>query len=220
MVPLSDPSVIIIASFLLAFKAVLLEGSEVAILAVATVKQLGRNNVLVGVVLGGGISLFIFLAVRQVFLLLPEVVVDFGTGAVILYFSYRFLRAFRRYYFGKKSFREKMSKLEGEVVQKDLQKYEGAAPPVVPFSFPNTLPVLAITLTEGFEASLVLGAAGTFNLAWTVVGALTSLFILVVVSAISYEYLLRIPRWMLDLLAGCVLLTFGSFFVLSGILSL
>lgn len=218
--PLSDPSIIIVASFLLAFKAVLLEGSEVAILAVATVKQLGKNNVLAGVVMGGGISLFIFLAVRQFFLLLPEVVVDFGTGVVILYFSYRFLRAFRRYYFGKKSFRDKMTRLEGEVVQKDRERYEGAAPSVIPFSFTNTLPVLAITLTEGFEASLVLGAAGTFNLAWTVVGALTSLVILMIVSAISYEYLLRVPRWMLDLLAGCVLLTFGSFFIVSGILAL
>jgi len=217
---LSDPSIIIVASFLLAFKAVLLEGSEVAILAVATVKQLGKNNVLAGVVMGGGISLFIFLAVRQFFLLLPEVVVDFGTGVVILYFSYRFLRAFRRYYFGKKSFRDKMTRLEGEVVQKDRERYEGAAPSVIPFSFTNTLPVLAITLTEGFEASLVLGAAGTFNLAWTVVGALTSLVILMIVSAISYEYLLRVPRWMLDLLAGCVLLTFGSFFIVSGILAL
>ncbi|HUI86449.1 MAG TPA: hypothetical protein VLY21_04765 [Nitrososphaerales archaeon] len=217
---MSDPSIIIVASFLLAFKAVLLEGSEVAILAVATVKQLGKNNVLAGVVMGGGISLFIFLAVRQFFLLLPEVVVDFGTGVVILYFSYRFLRAFRRYYFGKKSFRDKMTRLEGEVVQKDRERYEGAAPSVIPFSFTNTLPVLAITLTEGFEASLVLGAAGTFNLAWTVVGALTSLVILMIVSAISYEYLLRVPRWMLDLLAGCVLLTFGSFFIVSGILAL
>lgn len=212
-------SVIVIASFLLAFKAVLLEGSEVTILAVATVKQLGRNNVLAGVVMGGTISLFIFLAVRQVFLLLPEVVVDFGTGAVILYFSYRFLRAFRKYYFGKKSFREKMAKLEGEVVQKDLERYGGTAPSVIPFSIMNTLPVLAITLTEGFEASLVLGAAGTFSLSWTILGSLTSLGLLVVISAVSYEYLLRVPRWMLDLLAGSVLLTFGSFFVLSGILS-
>ena len=218
--PLSDPSIIIVASFLLAFKAVLLEGSEVAILAVATVKQLGKNNVLAGVVMGGGISLFIFLAVRQFFLLLPEVVVDFGTGVVILYFSYRFLRAFRRYYFGKKSFRDKMTRLEGEVVQKDRERYEGAAPSVIPFSFTNTLPVLAITLSEGLAASLVLGAAGTFTLAWTVVGALTSLVILMIVSAISYEYLLRVPRWMLDLLAGCVLLTFGSFFIVSGILAL
>lgn len=36
---------------------------------------------------------------------------------------------------------------------------------------------------------------------------------------ISYEYLLRVPRWALDLLAGCVLLTFGSFFLITGLLS-
>lgn len=217
---MSDASVVVIGSFLLAFKAVLLEGSEVAILSVATVRQLGKNNVLMGVVLGGGISLFIFLAVRQVFLLLPEVLVDFGTGAVILYFSYRFLRGFRRYYFGKRSFRDKMKKMEAEVVEKDMEQFSGARPDVVPFSFVNSLPVLSITLTEGFEASLVLAAAGTFNLEWTVIGASVSIGLLIVVSLISYEYLLKVPRWGLDLLAGCILLAFGSFFVLSGVFSL
>ncbi len=44
--------VVIVGSFLLSFKAVLLEGSEVAILSVATVKQLGKSNVLLGVVRG------------------------------------------------------------------------------------------------------------------------------------------------------------------------
>lgn len=73
-----------------------------AILSVATAKQLGRNNVLTGVLLGGGASLLLFLAVRRAFLLLPKTLMVFGTGAVILYFSYRFWRAFRRYYFGKK----------------------------------------------------------------------------------------------------------------------
>ena len=103
--------VVIVASFLLAFKAVLVEGSEVAILSVATVKQLGKNNVLVGVLAGAGVSLFIFLGVRQVFLFLPEAAIDVGTGSVILYFSYRFLRGFKRYYFGKRSFRAKMEKM-------------------------------------------------------------------------------------------------------------
>src|SRR5439155_24094519 len=50
---LTDPTVVIIGSFLLAFKAILVEGSEVAILSLATIKQLGRNNILFGVVLGG-----------------------------------------------------------------------------------------------------------------------------------------------------------------------
>jgi uncharacterized membrane protein len=212
--------VVIVASFLLAFKAVLVEGSEVAILSVATVKQLGKNNVLLGVLAGGGASLLIFLGVRQVFLLLPEVLIEVGTGCVILYFSYRFLRGFRRYYFGKRSFRAKMEKMEAEVVEKDLEKYGGERPSIVPFSPINALPVFTITLTEGFEASLVLGASGSFNFEWTVIGALVSITLLVVISAISYEYLIRIPRWGLDLLAGSVLLIFGSFFLLSGVLSI
>jgi len=209
--------VVIIGSFLLAFKAVLIEGSEVAILSVATVRQLGRNNVLLGVLAGGGASVLILLAVRQIFLFFPEAAIDIGTGAVILYFSYRFWRGFARYYFGKRSFRAKMEKMEAEVVEKDFGRYGGERPEVLPFSFVNSLPVFAITLTEGFEASLVLGAAGTINIEWTTVGALVSLALLIVVSAISYEYLLRVPRWGLDLLAGSVLLIFGSFFVLSGL---
>ncbi len=216
---MTDPSVVVVASFLLAFKAVLLEGSEVAILSMATVNQLGKNNVFFGVLSGGAASLFIFLGVRQVFLLLPELLISLATGAVLLYFSSRFLRAFRRYYFGKRSFRAKMEKIEGEVVEKDLERYGGERPAKVPFSPLNALPVFSITLTEGFEASLVLAAAGTFNFEWTVVGALVSLTLLAVVSAISYEYLLRFPRWALDLIAGGVLLTFGSYFLLSGILS-
>ena len=89
--------VVIIGSFLLAFKAVLVEGSEVAILSVATVKQLGKDNVLLGVLAGAGASVLIFLGVRQVFLFFPEAAIDIGTGAVILYFSYKFLRGFKRY---------------------------------------------------------------------------------------------------------------------------
>ena len=216
MTPLTS-GVIIIASFLLAFKAVLIEGSEVAILSLATVRQLGKNNVLLGVLAGGGASVLILLTVRQVFLLFPEAAIDLGTGAVILFFSYRFLRGFKRYYFGKRSFRAKMEKMEAEVVEKDLQKYGGERPAVIPFSFVNALPVLAITLTEGFEASLVLGAAGTFNFEWTAIGALVSITLLVIICAISYDYLIRVPRWGLDLLAGSVLLIFGSFFVISGL---
>jgi uncharacterized membrane protein len=210
--------VVIIGSFLLAFKAVLLEGSEVAILSVATVKQLGKNNVLLGVFAGGAASVLILLTVRQVFLLFPEAAIDIGTGCIILYFSYRFLRGFKRYYFGKRSFRAKMDKMESEVVEKDLEKYGSERPAVVPFSPVNALPVFAITLTEGFEASLVLGAAGTFNFEWTVIGALVSITLLIVVSAISYDYLIRVPRWGLDLLAGSILLAFGSFFLVSGLL--
>jgi uncharacterized membrane protein len=222
--PVTGPSagltdgVAIIASFLLAFKAVLIEGSEVAILSVATVRQLGKSNVLLGIFAGGAASLLVFLSVRQFFLLFPEFIIDIGTGLVILYFSYRFLRGFRKYYFGKKSFRVKMKKMEDEVVEKDLDRYGSEKPQVVPFSFLNSLPVFTITLTEGFEASLVLGAAGTINFEWTLVGAAVSLALIILISAASYEYLLRFPRWALDLVAGSVLLTFGSYFLISGLL--
>jgi len=212
--------VVIIGSFLLAFKAILIEGSEVAILSVATVSQLGKRNVLFGVVVGAGGSLLVFLLVRMFFLLLPDVLIDLATGFVILFFSYRFLRGFKRYYFGKRSFVEKMRKMEDEVVKKDMERYGGEAPASLPFSGVNSLPVMTITLTEGFEASLVLAAAGAFNLQWTVIGALSSIILLVIVSAISYQYLLRVPRWGLDLLAGSVLLIFGSFFLVSGLLAL
>ena len=111
--------------------------------------------------------------------------------------------------------------MEKEVVEKDLNR-EGANPalPVIPYSVPNSLPVLSITLTEGFEASLVLAAAGAFNLQWTLIGAAVSLLVLIIVSAISYDYLMRVPRWLLDIIAGIVLLTFGLIFFASGILSL
>ena len=210
--------VVIVGSFLLAFKAVLIEGSEVAILSVATVRQLGKSNVLLGVLAGGAASVLILLSVRQVFLLLPEAAIAVATGCVILYFSYRFLRGFKRYYFGKRSFRAKMEEMEAEVVAKELEKYGAERPAVLPFSFVNSLPVFVITLTEGFEASLVLGAAGTFNFEWTLIGALVSIALLVAISSVSYEYLIRVPRWGLDLLAGSVLLTFGSFFLASGVL--
>ena len=209
--------VIIIGAFLLAFKAVLVEGSEVAILSVATVKQLGKNNVLFGVLIGGAASVAIFLGVRQIFLLFPEAYIDILTGCVILFFSFRFLRGFRRYYFGKRSFRAKIEKTESEVVGKDMARYGTQKPAVVPFSPLNALPVFVITLTEGFEASLVLSASGAFSLEWTLIGAGVSLLLLVLISAISYDYLIRIPRWGLDLLAGSVLLIFGSFFLASGL---
>lgn len=218
---MTDPTVVIVGSFLLAFKAILVEGSEVAILSLATIKQLGRNNILFGVAMGGLGSVATFLIVRQVFLLLPVVVIDFATSIVLFYFSSRFLRGFVKYAIRHKSFREKMERMGREVVEKDLKR-EGSNPamPVIPFSVPNSLPVLSITLTEGFEASLVLAAAGAFNLQWTLIGAAVSLLVLVVVSAISYDYLMRVPRWLLDVIAGLVLLTFGLIFFASGILSI
>ncbi len=212
--------VVVIASFLIAFKAVLVEGSEVAILSLATVKQLGKQNVLLGITLGGLGSVATFLIVRQVFVVLTDEITNLLTGTVILYFSYRFLRGFIKYRFRGKSFRAKMEGWAHDMVQKDLEHSHGqtTSAGAVPFTLSNSFPVLTITLTEGFEASLVLAAAGAFNLQWTLVGAIASLMLLIIVSAVSYDYLMRIPRWALDLLAGLVLLTFGSIFFVTGVL--
>ncbi len=211
--------VVVIGSFLLAFKAVLIEGSEVTILSLATVKRIGKNNVLLGVALGGFGSVLTFVIVREFFLLLSDITVNLVAGIVILYFSYRFLRGFRKYYFGGKSFRAKMEKMENELVSKEMGHLRsGDNRSEIPFSLTNSLPVFSITMTEGFEASLVLAAAGSFNLEWTAVGAAISIIVLVFISAISYDYLMQFPRWLLDLIGGCVLLIFGSFFLVSGIL--
>src|SRR2546428_5824821 len=220
---LAGIDVVIIASFLLAFKAVLVEGSEVAILSLATIKLIGRRNVLLGVVLGGLGSIVTFLIVWNTFLALKtfsEALINLIPGMVILYFSYRFLRGFVKYYFRGKSFRAKMEKWSEEVVEKDRSHSGGVttAEGQIPFSVRNSLPVFSITMTEGFEASLILAAAGAFNIEWTLVGALASLTLLLVVCAFSYDYLMRVPRWALDLIAGVVLLSFGSYFFISGVL--
>ena len=217
---MTDPTVVIIGSFLLAFKAILIEGSEVAILSLATIKQLGRNNILFGVIAGGLGSILTFLVVWRIFLLLPAIIIDLATAIVLFYFSSRFLRGFIKYAIKHKSFREKMARMEKEVIEKDLKR-EGAVDSTQPirFSVPNSLPVLTITLTEGFEASLVLAAAGAFNIQWTLIGAAVSLIVLIAVSAVSYDYLMRVPRWLLDLIAGVVLLSFGLIFFTSGVLS-
>jgi len=215
--------VVILASFLLAFKAILIEGSEVAILSLATIKQIGRRNVFLGVALGGLGSIFTFLVVEQAFLALKTIsdaLINLIPGIVILYFSYRFLRGFVKYYFRGKSFRAKMEKWSEEVVEKNRSHSGGVttAEGQIPFSVRNSLPVFSITMTEGFEASLILAAAGAFNIEWTLVGALASLTLLLVVCAFSYDYLMRVPRWALDLIAGVVLLSFGSYFFISGVL--
>ncbi|TMI17568.1 hypothetical protein E6H33_02105 [Candidatus Bathyarchaeota archaeon] len=215
--------VVILASFLLAFKAILIEGSEVAILSLATIKQIGRRNVFLGVALGGLGSIFTFLIVEQAFLALKTIsdaLINLIPGIVILYFSYRFLRGFVKYYFRGKSFRAKMEKWSEEVVEKDRSHSGGVttAEGQIPFSVRNSLPVFSITMTEGFEASLILAAAGAFNIEWTLIGALASLTLLLVVCAFSYDYLMRVPRWALDLIAGVVLLSFGSYFFISGVL--
>src|SRR2546427_1685748 len=133
-------TVIIIGSFLLAFKAILIEGSEVAILSLATIKQLGRNNILFGVIAGGLGSIVTFLVVWRVFLLLPAIVIYFATSIVLFYFSSRFLRGFIKYAIRHKSFREKMARMEKEGVWKNLQR-EGAvcSTQTNPVSGPNSL---------------------------------------------------------------------------------
>ena len=210
---------IVLASFLLAFKAVLVEGSEVAIIAVATVSRLGKKNVLVGVALGALGSLALVLAVREVFTLLPDILIDFGTAIILLYFSRKFWKGFLKYYRSRGLFAAKVKKIEDEVVQKGLERSKGsAAEGTIPFSFANSMPVLFITLTEGFEASLVLAAAGAFSPEWTALGGLLSLAILITVSIAAYDKLLQVPHWLLDLIAGIVLLSFGTYFAVSGVL--
>ena len=201
----------------------MIEGSEVAILSLATIRQIGKRNVILGVVLGGLGSIITFTIVYQAFLVLKAVsdaLLNLIPGVVILYFSYRFLRGFVKYYFGGKSFRAKMEKWSEEVVEKDLKHGGGVKTPEgqIPFSVSNSLPVFSITMTEGFEASLVLAAAGAFNIEFTLIGAIASILLLIVVCAFSYDYLMRVPRWLLDLVAGVVLLSFGSYFFISGIL--
>src|SRR2546430_12549108 len=176
---LAGLDVVIIASFLLAFKAILIEGSEVAILSLATIKQIGRRNVFLGVALGGLGSIFTFLVVEQAFLALKTIsdaLINLIPGIVILYFSYRFLRGFVKYYFRGKSFRAKMEKWSDEVVEKDRKQSGGLTTTEGqgPFSIQNSLPVFSITMTEGFEASLILAASGAFNIDWTLFVALVS----------------------------------------------
>src|SRR6266700_468793 len=118
---LAGIDVVIIGSFLLAFKAVLIEGSEVAILSLATIKQIGRRNVFLGVSLGGLGSIVTFLIVEQAFLALKtisEALINLIPGVVILYFSYRFLRGFVKYYFRGKSLRKTGSTAEVSQQQK------------------------------------------------------------------------------------------------------
>ena len=112
-----------------------------------------------------------------------------------------------------------MEKWSDEVVEKDRKQSGGITTTEgqIPFSIQNSLPVFSITMTEGFEASLILAAAGAFNIEWTLVGALTSLILLIVVCVFSYDYLMQVPRWLLDLIAGIVLLSFGSYFFISGV---
>ena len=207
-------SIAIIGSFLLAFKAILLEGSEVAILSLATIKQLGKRNVLFGVILGGLGSLVILLLIGRIYAIFPDVIIDTVTGLILLGFSAKFWYNFYELKTGKESFEKEMTEEAAEIVDKDLKRtHSTAATGVLPFSPLNALPVLTITLTEGFEASLVIAGAGRLDVTWTIVGAIISLGLIIGVSAVSYDYLMRFPRWVLDVIAGIVLLSFGLLFL-------
>src|SRR5438034_9256046 len=94
---MTDPMVVIIGSFLLAFKAILIEGSEVAILSLATIKQLSRNNFLFGVIAGSLCSIVTFLVIWRIFILLPAIDIDCATAIVLISLSSLFLRRFIRY---------------------------------------------------------------------------------------------------------------------------
>lgn len=219
-----DTSVVIVASFLLAFKAILIEGSEVAIISLALISQLGRRNIIFGVLLGGIGSIGTFLIIQRIFVTFSNVtfgqvnIIDIVTAAILLYFSSRFLRGFVKYAFRGRSFASKMQRMEDEIVAK--AKQDGSDQSVRNFSIHHSVPVVTITLTEGFEASLILAAAGYFNFFWTITGALVSILSLIVVCAFSYRYLIRAPRWLLDMIAGFVLLSFGILFLVTGIFGL
>src|SRR5437899_13109935 len=124
---------------------------EVSINSLPTIKHLCRNDILFGVIAGGLGSIITFLIVWQIFLLLPAIIIDFATAIVLFYFSSRFVRGFIKYAIRHKSFREKMARMEKEVIEKDLKR-QGATDSTQPiqFSVSNSLPVLSITLTEGF----------------------------------------------------------------------
>src|SRR2546428_10904886 len=128
---MTDPTVVIIGSFLLAFKAILVEGSEVAILSLATIKQLGRNNILFGVIAGGLGSIVTFLVVWRIFLLLPAIIIAFATATVLFYFSSRFLRGVITYAIRHKSFSEKMAPL-GKKANGKVRKRDGAVGSTLP----------------------------------------------------------------------------------------
>ncbi len=212
-------SVAIIGSFLLAFKAILLEGSEVAILSLATIKQLGKRNVLFGVILGGLGSLIILLVIGRIYAIFPDAIIDTVTGLILLGFSARFWYNFYELKTGKESFEKEMTEEAAEIVEKDLKRTHETVPltGALPFSPLNAIPVLTITLTEGFEASLVIAGAGRLDVTWTIVGAIISLALILGVSAVSYDYLMRFPRWVLDVIAGIVLLSFGLLFLVTAV---
>jgi uncharacterized membrane protein len=172
----------IIASFLLAFKSVLIEGTEITILSLATLKLIGGKNVALGLTCGLVGTVLIYSIVSRIFLIVTGqhslfglsdggvVVIDLVAGAITLFFSWRFLKEFVKDRRTRSSFGEAMKDEEEELISREekvlIQEHlssERRSGPRVPTSFRLSLPVLGITLSEGFEASLVVSAATAYS---------------------------------------------------------
>ncbi|MFP3254974.1 MAG: hypothetical protein RXP30_00865 [Thermoplasmata archaeon] len=201
----------LVLSFLASFKAILIEGSEVTIIALTTIKKLGKKNVLAGLVSGIIVVILLYLILENIFSLFPSDYVSIVAGIILLYFAYRFGRGFYRYYFKGGNFELKMKKEEEEIVAKSLN---------VGFNRVNIIPMFFATLVEGTEATLIIAASGAFSPQYAIFGAITGILVLVAFAAVSYRYLMKLPRWALDLIAFTVLTVFGIIFIVSGILNM
>ncbi|MCI4435167.1 MAG: hypothetical protein JHC29_06860 [Thermoplasmata archaeon] len=201
----------LVLSFLASFKAILIEGSEVTIIALTTIKKLGKRNVLAGLVSGIIVVILLYLILENIFSLFPSDYVSIVAGIILLYFAYRFGRGFYRYYFKGGNFELKMKKEEEEIVAKSLN---------AGFNRVNIIPMFFATLVEGTEATLIIAASGAFSPQYAIFGAITGILVLVAFAAVSYRYLMKLPRWALDLIAFTVLTVFGIIFIVSGILNM
>lgn len=201
----------LVLSFLASFKAILIEGSEVTIIALTTVKKLGKKNVLAGVISGIVVVILLYLILENIFSLFPSDYVSIVAGIILLYFAYRFGRGFYRYYFKGRNFELKMKKEEEEIIEKSIN---------AKFNRVNIIPMFLATLVEGTEATLIIAASGAFSPLFAIYGALTGIIVLLAFAAVSYKYLMKLPRWALDLIAFVVLTTFGIIFLVSGILNI
>lgn len=201
----------LVLSFLASFKAILIEGSEVTIIALTTVKKLGKKNVLAGVISGIVVVILLYLILENIFSLFPSDYVSIVAGIILLYFAYRFGRGFYRYYFKGRNFELKMKKEEQEIIEKSIN---------AKFNRVNIIPMFLATLVEGTEATLIITASGAFSPLFAIYGALTGIIVLLAFAAVSYKYLMKLPRWALDLIAFVVLTTFGIIFLVSGILNI
>ena len=221
-------------SFLLAFKSVLIEGDEIAILSLTTVELIGKRNVILGLVLGLAGTLFSYLIVSQVFAVVAhqttflglrnggEIVIDLFAGGITIFFSWRFLKEFVKYRRTHSSFGEAMTGERDQIISHEREALArenlAGSGAVIPVSVWLALPVFSITLSEGFEASLVISAATVYNQTFAVLGAASSIVLVLIIAAVAYRRLTRVPKWSLEALAGSILLVFGSYFVLSALL--